>query len=180
MKKLLDNKKYILIGIVGIIVIIFLFILLLSSFKNKDDIVNINKSVNINVGGYNQKVLVKSLIKNFVLDDNKYKGRYTKIYVEINNLKDVDSITSLHEFKIVDKDNQILAYCYHDGILPDNKIDDILPNKIEKNSKTSGYLYCPVELTNNNKLKITVIAGGKMNNDKTISYKYEDYYIDLN
>ena len=181
-KKTIDKKVYIFIGVI-MIGIIFMFIFIY--INNKDNIKEpnnhsnspsvINNKVDIDVGGYNQAVNLKEVLKDVTIDDDKYM----KLYLEIENKKNVDSITSLHQFKLVNENNEDIIPCYHEGVLPNNQFDDILPKKITASEVTSGYLYCPTESSNVSKLKITVISSGTINENNEITYEYKDYYIDL-
>ncbi len=165
MKKILNKKILIIIG-VCLIVIIILFFLFIYNKKNNE--ISINKKIDIDIGGYNQVVNVKSLSK-----DNEY----VKIYVEIENKKNIDSVTSLHQFRLIGSNEEEITMCYHAGMI-DTELPNVLPNKLIANGITSGYLYCPI-IKDYDKLKITVIAGGKIDDDNNITYEYKDYYIDL-
>ena len=165
MKKILNKKILIIIG-VCLIVIIILFFLFIYNKKNNE--ISINKKMDIDIGGYNQVVNVKSLSK-----DNEY----IKIYVEIENKKNIDSVTSLHQFRLVNDKDEELTICYHEGMI-DTELPNVLPNKLIANEVTSGYLYCPTVLDISS-LKIKVISGGKIDDNNEITYDYKDYYIDL-
>ena len=170
------NKKWILI-IIGIclfiIIILFLFI-----FNNKKHL-EINKNVDVLVGGYNQVITVKSIDKGFKIGSGLYPGKYVRIELEIENKKDIDSVTALEQFSIVDDNKNLITNCYHDSILPNNNFYMIFPDTIKASGVTKGYLYCPLKRYKGGKLKILVIEGGNIDKNKEITYKYKDYYIDL-
>ena len=173
-KNNIDIKKIIIFVIIGLI-IIGLGIFLIIKFGSNEKEVTLNKQINIDIGGYKQVVRAKSIIKNVTIDEAKY----VKIYLEIENKKNVESITALHQFKLVDKGDVEVTPCYHKGVLSDSSFDDTFPNTIAANKVTSGYLYCPTQSNDISKLKITVISGGNIDNKNNITYEYKDYYLDL-
>jgi len=172
----INIKRIIIIGLIIIVLGLFLIIIVGIELSKREKEIVLNKKTDIEIGGYNQVITVKSILKNVTIMDEKY----IKIYLNIENKKNIDSITALHQFKLVDKSNKELTSCYHEGILPNSSYTDIFPKKIEANKVTSGYLYCPTDLNNFSKLKITVIAGGNIDSNSNITYEYRDYYVDLN
>ena len=160
--------------IIGIIIIVIIGIILLFTFNRNKKPIKI-KDADINIGGYNQKISVKE-VENDVTIDNK---KYVKVYLEIENKKDVESITALHQFYIVNSNNYELSQCYHDGIVSNDKFTDMLSNKIPANDIISGYLYCLITDTRIDRLKIRVIKGGSIDKENNITYEYKDYYLDL-
>ena len=169
----IDKKWLTIIGLCLLIVII-LFLLFFLIFQNH----RINKSTDIVVGGYNQVITVKS-ISEVKMNKELYSGKYLRIDLEIENKKAIDSVTALHQFSLVDDNNNLISNCYHDSILPDNQFENIFPNTIMANKVTKGYLYCPIDEFKTGKLKITVITGGRIDDDNNVTYKYGDYYIEL-
>ena len=170
-KKILNKKIIIILGLCLFIIIIFF--LLLTIINNKKRI-TINKQIDILVGGYNQVIKVKSLTKDVLINEDKY----IRLDMEIENKKNIDTITSLHQFILVNDNSEELTICYHEGMI-DTELPHILPNKLVANEVTSGYLYCPIKKYKGGKLKITVIAGGKIDENNEITYEYQDYYLDL-
>ena len=170
-KKILNKKILIITGICLIIIIILCLLFVL---KNNKQHLEINKSVDILIGGYSQIIKVKSLDKAYLVNEDKY----LRIDIEIENRKNMEANTSLHQFILVDSNNEEIAMCYHAEMI-DTELPDVLPNKLIANGITSGYLYCPTESTDVSKLKITVISGGKIDANNEITYEYQDYYIDL-
>ena len=170
------KPKWIIIVGIFILIIIILLIFLLGNKKHLE----INKKIDIAIGGYNQVVTVKSIDKDFTVKEGLYPDKYLRIAMEIENKKDIDSITALHQFSLVNANKELISNCYHDSILPNNNLDNIFPNTIKANTITKGYLYCPIKEYQEGKLKITVISGGKIAEDGEITYEYQDYYLDLN
>ena len=169
-KKILNKKIIIILGLcLFIIIILFLLLTIINNKKR----ITINKQIDVLVGGYNQVIKVKSLTKDVLINEDKY----IRLDMEIENKKNIDTITSLHQFKLVNANNEEITLCYHEG-MTDKELPDVLPNKLIANSITSGYIYCPMVL-DISKLKITVIAGGKIDDDNNITYNYKDYYLDL-
>ena len=169
------NKKIIIILIGGVIIILSILFILLSINWG----VKINKSVDIDIGGYNQVIKVDRLYKNYLVKDDKYTGRYLKLDMEIENKKDVDTRVSLHKFILLNSKDEEITDCYHDSLLPDNKISGILKDTINGNSVSKGAIYCPTKTKKAKKLKIVVIASGSLDKDMQATYEYKDYYIDL-
>ena len=169
-KKILNKKIIIILGLCLFIIIIFF--LLLTIINNKKRI-TINKQIDILVGGYNQVIKVKSLTKDVLINEDKY----IRLDMEIEIKKNVDTITSLHQFMLVNDNDEEISICYHEGMI-DTELPSVLPNKLVANSVTSGYLYCPMVL-DISKLKIKVISGGKIDDNNEITYEYKDYYLDL-
>ncbi len=165
-------KKKIII-IIGICLVVIITLFLLFIFNNDKKYIEINKSVDIDIGGYNQVIKVKSLNKDVLINEDKY----IRLDMEIENKKNIDTITSLHQFILVNDNNEELTICYHEGMI-DTELPNVLPNKLVANEITSGYLYCPM-ISDISKLKITVISGGKINDNNEITYDYRDYYINL-
>jgi hypothetical protein len=165
-------KKKIII-IIGICLVVIITLFLLFIFNNDKKYIEINKSVDIDIGGYNQVIKIKSLNRDILFNEDKY----IRLDMEIENKKNIDTITSLHQFILVNDNSEELTICYHEGMI-DKELPDVLPNKLIANSITSGYLYCPTVLDISS-LKIKVISGGKIDDNNEITYEYKDYYIDL-
>ena len=170
-----SNKKLLIIFGLCLFIIIIIVI-----FFNNPKHLKINQHIDVQVGGYNQVVTVKSLDKDITIKEGLYPDKYLRIAMEIENKKNIDSITALHQFSLVGANKELISNCYHDSILPDNNFDKIFPSTIKANSVTKGYLYCPIKEYKDGKLKVTVISGGKISEDNEITYEYQDYYIDLN
>jgi len=173
------NKKiitYFLIGLVIIIMgILFIIKVGIKPLEDEKDEETLNKKVDIDIGGYNQTITVKKVLNNVVVDNQKYM----KIFLDIDNKKNVDSITALHQFKLIGDNNEDVTSCYHRGVFFDSGFDDMFSDVIVANQVTSGYLYCPIETSDISKLGIVVISGGSIDSNNKITYEYKEYYIDL-
>ena len=174
-KKFKLSKKHLII--IGVIIIVIILVMLLITLLGKGDINKnktvVNEEVVINVGAYDQFLVIKTLEKNVKVDDKVY----ARLWFEFKNNKDKDVETSLHEYELLDTYNRELAKCYNDGTLPNSGLKNILPSVLKANSTTSGYLYCPTEEEDIAKIKISAIKGGKL--DDPNSYEYEYYYVKL-
>ena len=166
-----SNKILMIIVSLCLIIVVGSLVILMN--KNKG--ITINKSINIEVGGYNQVLKVDKVYYNYVTNNDKY----VKLDIEIDNKKNVESMTSLHRFILLDSNNNEIVDCYHAGILPDSNISGIFPNVIKASGNTVGSLYCPTTEKDIKKLEVVVISGGKLDENMQATYEYEKYDIEL-
>ena len=134
----------------------------------------INKGVDIEIGGYNQVVMINYITDNITINDNGY----IEVNIDIENKKDLDSNASYHQFYLVNESGNEVGPCYHGGMIND-ELPNIFPDVIKANSHTVGNLYCPTIDNDFKQFKIKVISGGSIDKDNKVNYEYNDYFVDL-
>ena len=179
----MKNKMWKIISIVNIIIVLSIVVCLFIKFSklnNSNELKviskDINKSVTINAGTYNQIFHVVQMINNYKVGDIYY----TKFQIDITNNRNLDNHFNMNEYTLVDENDKTIANCYPNGdVVSSMEISDKMPILTEANKTTSGYLYCNNNYKDAVKLKIRVIDYSIKNDDGSIDYEYINYYIDL-
>ena len=168
-----NTKKY--NKILLLIAIIIIAIIIIKVLSNNSKKIMINKSIDIEIGGYNQVATINYFIDNININDKKY----IKVNIDIENKKDLDSNTSYHQFYLIDVNGNEVSPCYHGGMVNDIDYPNLFPNVIKASSHTKGNLYCLTDDRDIRQFKIKVISGGTIDANNKVNYEYSDYFVDL-
>ena len=162
-----DNKgfKIIILFLVALIVVGGVYLLI-----NKDAIL---KKHEFEIAESEKMFEIGSLEELNNNDNYIYKVELT---MNNNTVYDIDNNQYL--FEIVDELKMKIGTCFGKS-LADDKRDDMFPEIVKANSKTTGYLYCISAIVDEKQLKVTYVTNARIGEDGTLAVDKNEYYFDF-